>query len=155
MLRHVGSLLIALSCAALPIAATAAQPPPMQMQLPPQPKTKPAGIPAGYMLVSPCIVGMGDHWANPKDFSAPIYGTAAGKVVFTEIMIPLKTLSSGFNYPNLRALPGHSIDHVSIEWHPKGHEGMEVPHYDVHAYYVSYAAQKAICPNGIPDPDAK
>jgi hypothetical protein len=124
------------------------------MNLPPQPSVKPAGIPEGYMMVSPCIAGMGEHWANPKNFNDVIYGTANGKLIFTEIMVPLTTLSSGFNYANLTAAPGHTIDHVAMEWHPKGHEGMMVPHYDVHAYYIPLAKQKAVCPNGVPDPDA-
>ena len=111
-------------------------------------------MPAGYVLVSPCIAGMGEHWANPKEMTAPIYGTANGKVIFSEIMVPLKTLEAGMNYANLTALPGHSIDHVAIEWHPKGHPGMLVPHYDIHAYYITYAQEKAICPSGVPDPDA-
>lgn len=132
--------------------AIAAQP---AMQLPPQPKVRPAGMPAGYVMVSPCVQGMGEHWANPNDLTAPIYGTINGKVIFSESMIPLTTLQKGYNEPNLAPLPGHSIDHVSIEWHPKGHPGMPVPHYDVHAYYISYAQQKALCPNGIPDPDAQ
>jgi hypothetical protein len=96
---------------------------------------------------------MGEHWANPKNMTAPIYGTMNGKVIFSEIMVPLKTLNAGFNFPDLVALPGHSINHVSIEWHPKGHEGMPIPHYDVHAYYITYAQQRALCPGGIPDPD--
>ena len=105
-------------------------------------------------MVTPCVAGMGEHWADLKDLNKPIYGTANGKVIFSEIMIPLKQLQSGFNYPNMAALPGYAIDHVSIEWHPKGHVGMPIPHYDFHAYYISYAAQKALCPNGMPDPDA-
>lgn len=145
------SLLMLLAVAFTAGAASAAPP---AMQLPPQPKVHPAGIPANYMLVSPCIRGMGDHWANLKDMNAPIYGTDGKNVVFSEIMVPLKTLNAGFNYPALGALPGHSINHVAIEFHPKGHEGMPVPHYDVHAYFITPAARKAICPNGIPDPDA-
>ena len=141
---------------ALATACAIAAPPPKggMPPLPPQPKVRPAGMPAQYVMVSPCIRTMGEHWANLKDMTAPIYGTYQGKVVFSEIMVPLKTLNSGFNYPNLRALPGYTIDHVSIEYHPKGHEGMPIPHYDFHAYFVSYAQQKAICPSGIPDPDA-
>lgn len=133
--------------------ALAAQPAGMP-KLPPQPKTRPAGMPTQYVMVSPCIVGMGEHWANPKDLSAPIYGSYKGKAIFSEIMVPLKTLNKGFNYPNLATLPGYKIDHVSVEFHPKGHEGMPIPHYDIHAYYITYAQQKAICPNGVPDPDA-
>lgn len=146
--------LLAFSAALATTCAMAAPPPNGAMQLPPQPKVRPAGIPAAYAMVSPCIRGMGEHWADVKNLNAPIYGTYQGKVIFSEIMVPLKTLNSGFNYPNLKALPGHKIDHVSIEYHPKGHEGMPIAHYDIHAYYVSYAQQTAVCPNGIPDPDA-
>jgi len=32
--------------------------------LPPQPATRPAGIPSDAMLVSPCVATMGEHWAN-------------------------------------------------------------------------------------------
>ena len=38
---------------------------------------------------------------------------------------------------------------------PHGHHGFPVPHYDIHAYYVSPAIQATICPNGIPDPAMK
>ena len=150
--RFAGLCIAVLLTTAVGVAAPPVGAP--QMTLPPQSKVRPVGLPAGYMLVSPCIVGMGEHWAKPKDLASPIYGTQNGKVIFSEIMIPLKTLDAGTNYPNLGALPGHTIDHVSIEWHPKGHSGMPIPHYDFHAYYVTYAQQKAICPNGIPDPDS-
>lgn len=125
------------------------------LQIPPQPKVRPAGLPAGYVMVSPCIQAMGEHWANPKDLTGTIYGTYKGKTIFSEAMIPVTNLNKGYTDPNLKALSGHTIDHVSIEWHPNGHEGLPFPHYDVHAYYISLAQQRAICPNGIPDPDAK
>ena len=126
------------------------------MQLPPQPKVHPAGIPAGAVLVSPCIATMGEHWANPKDLpTGPIYGVWQGKPVFTEIMVSLDQLQKGFSWGDTKALPGYTIDHVDFEFEPHGHEGFMVPHYDVHLYYVSYAAQAKICPNGIPDPAMK
>ena len=117
-------------------------------QLPPQPKTRPGGIPNAYVMVSPCVPGMGEHWANPKNLQAPIYGTYDGKAVFSEIMIPKAEFEHGFNFENLRALPGHSIDHVDIEYLPKGHEGMPIPHYDIHAYYSAHATHMKYCPNG-------
>lgn len=109
---------------------------------------RPAGMPAGYVMVSPCIPAMGAHWADPKNLQAPIYGTYDGKVVFSEIMIPKAQFERGFNYENLTALPGYSINHVDIEYEPHGHEGMAIPHYDIHAYYVSQATHMAYCPNG-------
>lgn len=137
-------------------ASALAAPPPGAPQLPPQPKVHPKGVPAGALMLSPCIQTMGEHWANPKDMpNGPIYGVWNGKPVFTEIMVSVEQLKKGFSYDNLRALPGYSIDHVDFEFEPHGHEGFPVPHYDVHAYYVSVAQQKKICPNGIPDPAMK
>lgn len=106
---------------------------------------RPAGIPSGYVMVSPCVPSMGEHWANPHDLQAPIYGTYKGNVVFSEIMVPKAQFEKGFNYLDLRALPGHTIDHVDIEYEPHGHEGMPIPHYDIHAYYVGHAAHMAYC----------
>lgn len=125
-------------------------------QLPPQPKVHPAGIPKDAVMVSPCIATMGEHWAVLKTLPlGPIYGTYNGKPVFSEIMVSVEQLKKGFSYANLRALPGYHIDHVDFEYEPKGHEGFPVPHYDVHAYYVSAAEQAKICPRGIPDPAMK
>jgi hypothetical protein len=126
-------------------------------QLPPQPKVRPAGMPAGFVMVSPCVQGMGEHWANIKSKSGmtgPIYGTYQGQPVFSEIMVTQKQLQQGFNYRNLRALPGYAIDHVNFDFEPHGHPGMPFPHYDVHAYYVSAANAAKICPHGVPDPGA-
>ena len=44
----------------------------------------------------------------------------------------------------LKNLP--SIDHVNMSFEPKGHEGYEVPHYDMHIYFVPPAALEAIKP---------
>jgi hypothetical protein len=99
---------------------------------------------------------MGEHWANLKDLPmGPIYGVWQGKPVFTEIMIPVSALQTGFSYSDIGALPGYAIDHVDFEFEPHGHQGMPVPHYDLHAYYVTPAVQATICPNGLPDPAMK
>lgn len=126
------------------------------MQLPPQPKVRPAGMPSDAVMVSPCIATMGEHWVALKNAPlGPIYGTYKGKVVFTEIMPTLKQLQQGFSYANIRPLPGYTIDHIDVAFEPKGHEGLPVPHYDIHAYYISRAEQLKICPDGIPDPAMK
>ena len=123
--------------------------------LPAQPAVRPAGMPPTYTMVSECIAGMGEHWANLTNFNEPIYGTWQGKPIFTEIMVPLTELQKGFSFDDLRALPGYRIDHVDFEFEPHGHPGMTVPHYDLHAYYISAAIQATICPNGIPNPALK
>jgi hypothetical protein len=152
MMRFVTVVAFALALGATGIAGAAPDAP----ALPPQPAVHPVGIPADALLVSPCIATMGEHWANPKNLPlGPIYGTWQGKPVFTEIMVTVTQLQQGFSYADIRALPGYTIDHVDINFEPHGHEGLPVPHYDVHAYYVSPAVQKTICPNGVPDPSMK
>lgn len=123
---------------------------PAAPQLPPQPSVRPAGMPAGALMVSPCVKSMGEHWANPKDLPlGPIYGTYDGKPVFTEVMIDQKQFEAGKSYLDmLKPLPGYTIDHVDIEFEPYGHEGYPIAHYDVHAYYVPHDVHEAFCPNG-------
>ena len=149
MLRLLGALFFTIASGFPIIAAADAMP------LPPQPAVHPAGIPGDYVMASPCVANMGEHWVNPNNLNQPIYGTYEGKPIFTEIMVPLTVLQKGFSVADMRALPGYRIDHVDFEFEPNGHAGMMVPHYDLHAYYVSAAFQANICPNGIPNPALK
>lgn len=153
MFKVLAALLFA---GALSTSAALAAAPHGAPQLPPQPKVRPAGIPADAVLVSPCIQTMGEHWVALKNLpTGPIYGVYNGKPVFSEIMVSVDQLKKGFSWGNLRPLPGYSIDHVDFAYEPNGHEGFPVPHYDLHAYYVSAAEEAKICPNGIPDPAMK
>lgn len=153
MIRFFVTCAVALLVAAPAAVGAAGSTEPM---LPPQPAVHPAGIPADAMLVSPCIATMGEHWANPKNLPVgPIYGVWQGKPVFTEIMVSVQQLQQGFSYANIHALPGYTIDHIDFKFEPNGHAGFPVPHYDLHAYYVSPAVQATICPDGIPDPAMK
>jgi hypothetical protein len=119
--------------------------------LPPQPKVRPAWVPAGALLVSPCVAGMGSHWAALKNLPlGPIYGEYQGRPVFSEYMIDQKAFAAGKSWREiLKPLPGYAIDHVDIEFVPYGHEGYPIPHYDIHAYYVSHSTHMAYCPNGV------
>ncbi len=149
MVRFVTASAVAFALAASLARVAAA---PSEPMLPPQPAVRPAGIPADAVMVSPCIATMGEHWANLKDLPlGPIYGVWQGKPVFTEMMVSVKQLQQGFSYANIHALPGYTIDHIDFEYEPNGHQGFAVPHYDLHAYYVSPAVQATICPHGIPD----
>ncbi len=93
--------------------------------------------------ISGNVPTMGEHWANPKDLPlGPIYGTKNGKLVFAEFMMSQKDFMDGKSFKNLRlgntkALP--PVDHVDIEFMHKGHEGWEIPHYDVHMFFVTHA----------------
>lgn len=146
----VRGLVVLVALLATPISTLGAAPagaPP----LPPQPKTRPLGMPADALLVSPCVAGMGQHWANPRNLPfGPIYGTYRGKPVFSEIMIDKRAFAAGTSYlDQLKPLPGYRIDHVDIQYVPYGHAGYPIPHYDIHAYYVSHAIHKSFCPDGL------
>ncbi|GAB5602529.1 hypothetical protein FJNA_10540 [Thermus sp. FJN-A] len=106
------------------------------------------GLPEGTVQISPCVPGMGEHWANPKDLPfGPIYGVVGDRVIFVEVMIAQSDLVAGKSWTNLLSpFRGHRIDHVDIEFQPHGHEGYEIPHYDVHAYFVPHAEHLAYCP---------
>ncbi len=153
-------LCLALMAAAIAIAhdaAAAAAPP----QLPPgmtQAMFKqlmtpgprhPAGIPADAQPYGGCIPTMGYHYANPKNWPfGPIYGWYQGKPTFTEVMIPQSAFNAGKSWDEvLKPLPGYKIDHVDIWFEPHGHPYYEVPHYDVHAWYVGHSTHMYYCNN--------
>jgi hypothetical protein len=106
-------------------------------------------LPAGTIQLSPVVPQMGEHWANPKDMPmGPIYGVYNGKLVFFEYM-PAKALDKTVHdVPgNLAPIPS-KIDHFDIDWNPQGHDGYEVPHYDMHLYFITRDEQNKIMPAG-------
>ncbi|SEB79978.1 hypothetical protein [Paenibacillus sp. GP183] len=106
-------------------------------------------LPAGTIQLSPVVPQMGEHWANPKDMPmGPIYGVYNGKLVFFEYM-PAKALDKTVHdVPgNLVPIPS-KIDHFDIDWNPQGHDGYEVPHYDMHLYFITRDEQNKIMPAG-------
>ena len=90
--------------------------------------------------VSPPVPGMGVHWANPKDLPlGPIYCVMRGKIVCAEFMIQHQAFIDGKSFERLRLgmqgkLP--PVDHLDVTYMPHGHEGFEIPHYDLHMYFV-------------------
>jgi hypothetical protein len=105
-------------------------------------------LPKGTVKVSGVVPGMGEHWANPKDLPlGPIYCVYKGKVVCLEYMISQADFAAGKSWPELTGLKNlPAINHVNMGFEPKGHEGYEVPHYDMHIYFVSPQALKTIKP---------
>lgn len=103
-------------------------------------------LPEGTVQVSPVIPGMGEHWANPGDLPlGPIYCVYEGKVVCLEFMISQEEFSAGKSWTDLSGIPGlPPVNHVNIGFEANGHEGFEVPHYDMHLYFIDPAEQKAI-----------
>ena len=120
----------------------------MQMMMKPGP-THPAGMPKDVVPVAGCIPAMGFHYVNQKNWpEGPIYGWYNGKPIFTEVMPTKEKFENGFDMNNvLKPLPGYTIDHVDIWYEPHGHPGMEIPHYDIHAWYVSHSEHMKYCKN--------
>jgi len=99
----------------------------------------------GIIKLSPPIPQMGEHWADPKVLPVgPIHGVKDGKIVFAEFMISKEDFEKGRSWPNLMIgredLP--SVNHVAVDYEPNGHEGYEVPHYDIHLYFVDYETRQ-------------
>ncbi|ADR35574.1 hypothetical protein Ocepr_0110 [Oceanithermus profundus DSM 14977] len=106
------------------------------------------GLPKGTIQLTPCVPGMGEHWANPESLPfGPIYGVVGDEVVFVEIMISQEDFRAGKSWTGvLMPAKGSAVDHVDIEFEPEGHEGYEIPHYDIHAYFVSHVNHAGFCP---------
>lgn len=105
------------------------------------------GLPAGVTRVSGVVPAMGEHWADVRTLPfGPIYGVYNGKMIFWEFMISQADFTTGKNFDGLELLKLQPVDHVDIDFNPNGHEGYDIPHYDIHAYFISKAEQAAIYP---------
>lgn len=47
-------------------------------------------------------------------------------------------------FAGMEGLPAPSIQHTDVDFQPTGHEGFEVPHFDIHHYYVTHEEHMAI-----------
>ncbi|MCD9024747.1 hypothetical protein [Cohnella silvisoli] len=108
-------------------------------------------LPKGTIPLDPAVVpAMGAHWANPQAGDAPmgpIYGVYKGKLVFIEYMIAQEDFVQGKSHINLggtKGMPMPRIEQTDIEFQPDGHPGFEVPHYDIHNYFVTDEEQQLI-----------
>jgi hypothetical protein len=107
-------------------------------------------LPKDVIAVSGVVPTMGEHWANPADLPlGPIYGVSNGKIIFIEYMVAQEDLANGKSFLELASKAGidlPQVDHIDFNFEPNGHEGYEVPHYDVHLYFVPHAEHMAIAP---------
>jgi hypothetical protein len=104
--------------------------------------------PPGVVKVSECVPYMGEHWARPEDMPfGPIYTVYKDRLISIEYMPSQEAFEDGKSWQNLtfhyRGEP-LAIDHANVEFMPKGHEGYEVPHYDMHFFVVSREEERAI-----------
>ncbi|MGT2465186.1 hypothetical protein [Mesorhizobium sp.] len=105
-------------------------------------------LPAGVVQVSPYVPGMGEHWANPANLPfGPIYCVVQGHITCMEYMISQKDFAEGVSHNKLAPWFGGkrqpAINHVDIGFEPNGHQGYEIPHYDIHMYFLSPQARRA------------
>ena len=115
-----------------------------------QPSTIPVAWmpPPGVDQISPCVPTMGEHWANPADMPmGPIYTVHNGHLISIEYMPAQADFAEGKSWNDLtfrywgQPLP---IEHADMDFLPHGHEGYEVPHYDMHFYLVGHPEDRAI-----------
>lgn len=111
-------------------------------------------LPAGTVQASPSVPGMGEHWVNFDDMPfGPIWGVYQGEVIFVEYMYSEDMLSE-ISIPTPEGLEtflelanvgvDHAVDHIDVAFHPEGHEFFEVPHWDIHIYFISHALHMLI-----------
>lgn len=106
-------------------------------------------LPEGTIQLDPHVVpAMGEHWANPKQMpNGPIYGVYNGKLIFLEYMFDQADFVKGVNHTNLdgmKGLPSPSVVQTDIEFQPYGHPGFDIPHFDLHHYFISDEEQHKI-----------
>ncbi len=115
-------------------------------------------LPEGAAKLSDVIPAMGEHWANLAQMPlGPIYLVNKGEVIGIEYMwtedmmqeLSIPTPEGPEEFKALVPLPvGVTVDHVDVAFISHGHEGFEVPHWDMHAYFISQAEKAAITPGG-------
>lgn len=90
------------------------------------------------------VPGMGEHWSHPK-YPGAVFGVMGGKIVFIEYEVKNSDMvgSKNIDWDKLK-MPGFMprIDHTDIEYLPKGHRNMEIPHMAIHMYTVSHETHK-------------
>ncbi len=113
-------------------------------------------LPAGAQKLSDVIPQMGEHWANPAQLPlGPIYLVHKGEVIGLEYMwtedmmqaMSIPTPAGPEEFSALVPLPvGVAVDHVDITFMEHGHEGFEVPHWDMHLSFITQEEKAAVMP---------
>lgn len=115
-------------------------------------------LPEGAQKLSEVVPQMGEHWANPANLPlGPIFLVHEGEVIGIEYMwsedmmqeVSIPTPAGPEEFKALVPLPvGVRVDHVDVAFMEHGHEGFEVPHWDIHLYFITQEEKTAIQPGG-------
>ncbi len=113
-------------------------------------------LPAGAQKLSDVIPAMGEHWADLAQMPlGPIYLVYKGEVIGLEYMwtedmmqaVSIPTPAGPEEFNALVPLPvGVTVDHVDIAFMEHGHEGFEVPHWDMHLSFITQEEKAAVMP---------
>jgi hypothetical protein len=103
-------------------------------------------LPPGAVVERTCLPGYGQLAYLSKDVPfGPYYGVYQGKLIFTEYKVTLQEAQQG-RLTNLKSVTG-PVDSVDMLWRPRGHQGFEVPHFDVFLWNIPPSERQAIrCP---------
>ena len=113
-------------------------------------------LPAGAQKLSDVIPTMGEHWADLAQMPlGPLYLVHKGEVIGLEYMwtedmmqaVSIPTPAGPEEFSALVPLPvGVTVDHVDIAFMEHGHEGFDVPHWDMHMYFITQEEKAAVMP---------
>ncbi len=114
-------------------------------------------LPEGAQQLTELVPTMGEHWADPAELPlGPIYLVHDGEVIGMEYMwseemlqtVSLDTPEGLFEFFALQPLDvSGTVDHMEVALMPDGHEGFEVPHWDLHLYFISAEEQAELVPH--------
>jgi len=98
-------------------------------------------LPAGFVQVSPMIPMLGEHFDDEKTGTVPhgeAYAGYKGKVIAVEYLMTPDEFAAGKTWKGLKSVDGMPpVDHIDIDYDPKGHGDWHVPLYMLRVYYVS------------------
>jgi hypothetical protein len=112
----------------------------------PHPAPRPRDLPAEFVPVGDHRAHATQHWVRPRDWPlGPAVQSRHGEIISVDFMVAQADFERGFSWTLEipEPLRQRAVDHVDIDFVPRGHTGFEAPHYDIHLYFVPHGAHGA------------